>query len=263
MPLNAENWLLELAEDVLARKSLYPEGNTIEGLCGSNWLTLLRDDILGRGSLYPGMETDSTLTITNFLVKLRDNILERGSLYPEIAPSRVYTNLIQDPLMTVMSSWSSNSATNASFVRTLVDGVTVYTGRDGESITSAVTLIQTLRDVFVLDHSYYATAESRVNVGDADDFRSHVIQLGSAGRTSILEKTTDWATVDCVSVAENNHLQNSYFGVNRYFEGEPLATGVIVETRKPMLIDLTEEFGVGNEPTIEWCRENIPFTTNQ
>lgn len=35
--------------------------------------------------------------------------------------------------------------------------------------------------------------------------------------------------------------------------------------KEPLLIDLTEAFGAGNEPTKEWCDVNIPYfigTTN-
>lgn len=33
----------------------------------------------------------------------------------------------------------------------------------------------------------------------------------------------------------------------------------IIKMRKPLVVDLTNEFGVGNEPTLEWCQTNINF----
>lgn len=97
MPLNTENWLLDLGEDIVARKSLYPGSPVIDHLNSINWLLLLRNDILERGTLYPNGGNVGELTSNNFLLKLRDDIVARGTLYPDFsepAPDPELTSLV-------------------------------------------------------------------------------------------------------------------------------------------------------------------------
>lgn len=61
-------------------------------------------------------------------------------------------------------------------------------------------------------------------------------------------------TEEILIAPDNAHLSTSYIYSDTKYPGPPVGT-VFNETFSPLLIDLTQMFGVGNEPTLEQCRE--------
>ena len=69
--------------------------------------------------------------------------------------------------------------------------------------------------------------------------------------------STSWSrsnTEEILIASDNAHLSTSYIYSDTKYPGPPVGT-VFNETFSPLLIDLTQMFGAGNEPTLEQCRE--------
>lgn len=69
--------------------------------------------------------------------------------------------------------------------------------------------------------------------------------------------STSWSrsnTEEILIAPDNAHLSTSYIYSDTKYPGPPVGT-VFNETFSPLLIDLTQMFGAGNEPTLEQCRE--------
>lgn len=69
--------------------------------------------------------------------------------------------------------------------------------------------------------------------------------------------STSWSmlnTKEILIAPDNAHLSTSYIYSDTKYPGPPVGT-VLNETFSPLLIDLTQMFGAGNEPTLEQCRE--------
>ncbi|WNY25857.1 RHS repeat-associated core domain-containing protein [Methanolapillus millepedarum] len=72
------------------------------------------------------------------------------------------------------------------------------------------------------------------------------------------------------SLLEHGHEMDSVSGIFTHHAGDRqeieniLASNMnsdVFAVTEPILIDLTETFGAGNEPDVEWCHENIPYFT--
>lgn len=69
--------------------------------------------------------------------------------------------------------------------------------------------------------------------------------------------STSWSrpnTEEILIAPDNAHVSTSYIYSDAKYPGPPVGT-VFNETFSPLLIDLTQMFGAGNEPTLEQCRE--------
>lgn len=69
--------------------------------------------------------------------------------------------------------------------------------------------------------------------------------------------STSWSmsnTEEILIASDNAHLSTSYIYSDTKYPGPSVGT-VFNETFSPLLIDLTQMFGAGNEPTLEQCRE--------
>lgn len=69
--------------------------------------------------------------------------------------------------------------------------------------------------------------------------------------------STSWSmsnTEEILIAPDNAHLSTSYIYSDTKYPGPPVGT-VFNETFFPLLIDLTQMFGAGNEPTLKQCRE--------
>ena len=81
------------------------------------------------------------------------------------------------------------------------------------------------------------------------------ISLRTAESTD--SNSTSWSmsnTEEILIAPDNAHLSTSYIYSDTKYPGPPVGT-VFNETFSPLLIDLTQMFGAGNEPTLEQCRE--------
>lgn len=112
----------------------------------------------------------------------------------------------------------------------------------------------------IVNHVYYGRHSIKTdgNVGGAD-FRFEWFAGDGAGLNFVFGQNTgnhpDWYTESAiVNVTEVNGT--SY--VIRNFIVNPQAT---LWSDGLMIIDLTAAFGAGNEPSKEWCDENIPYFT--
>lgn len=69
--------------------------------------------------------------------------------------------------------------------------------------------------------------------------------------------STSWSrsnTEEILIASDNAHLSTSYIYSDTKYPGPPVGT-VFNETFSPLLVDLTQMFGAGNEPTLKQCRE--------
>lgn len=81
------------------------------------------------------------------------------------------------------------------------------------------------------------------------------ISLRTAESTD--SNSTSWSmsnTEEILIAPDNAHLSTSYIYSDTKYPGPPVGT-VFNETFSPLLIDLTQMFGAGNEPTLKQCRE--------
>lgn len=152
MNINSENWLSLLAEDILERKSLYPDSDVIPFINSTNWLILLKDDILKRGSLYPSFEAEY-LDSQNWLLKLRDVIIKNASLYPNTGPILVSsikiiaekTELVIGETMQLQAQISPSNAENKNTTWGASSGagkVTITTAGLAKGLSVGTTTIQ-------------------------------------------------------------------------------------------------------------------------
>ena len=69
--------------------------------------------------------------------------------------------------------------------------------------------------------------------------------------------STSWSmsnSEEILIASDNTHMATAYIYSDTKYPGPPVGT-VFNETFSPLLIDLTQMFGAGNEPTLEQCRE--------
>lgn len=93
-------------------------------------------------------------------------------------------------------------------------------------------------------HKYYKYTPSTTKIS----LRS--MESASSDSTSWSMSNTDEILIS----PDNAHLSTSYIYSDTKYPGPPVGT-VFNETFSPLLIDLTQMFGAGNEPTLEQCRE--------
>ena len=124
--------------------------------------------------------------------------------------------------------------------------------------TSTIEQYATLSSSITLNntHKYYGRVEifaTAVN-GESVDIFWPISGEGYFGSVGILQPN-QWDVygiiVDRTNIANGSHglrldYNNNYLTNTAYYDGA-------------MLIDLTEAFGAGNEPSVEWCNKNIPY----
>lgn len=125
-----------------------------------------------------------------------------------------------------------------------------------DSAKSSITLTGTLTDInysiplfndsipITPRHKYYKENQTAIKL-------SYRI-LEAAGGNS-----TSWSTrnaAEILTAPDNAHFSVCYMYSNVEYPGPPVGT-VFNETFNAILVDLTQMFGAGNEPTLEQCRE--------
>lgn len=116
----------------------------------------------------------------------------------------------------------------------------------------------------IVGHKYYGRVEQLVppNTSFADGrFEYFVTDAGGTGNvvfTSFSEAVQDnqWHMYSSIQQFTGLYAQSGYY--MRSFSVNATNTS---KRRNHMIIDLTDAFGEGNEPTKEWCDENIPYFT--
>ncbi len=160
----------------------------------------------------------------------------------------VLTNLIPDP--TMATGWSIGPNTEQSY-------------QGGQSIkligttsTPEVTVNTTASIPLNPSHIYYArvygyqTTKTNATVGFywpiAEPSFQEGIAIKDAGKWQLYSGRTNRSTFSQGNYPFRLDFNNSNIAGTMYFDA-------------PMLIDLTADFGAGNEPSKEWMDSNIPF----
>lgn len=104
--------------------------------------------------------------------------------------------------------------------------------------------------------SSHSASDGRFEMFCGDnEFQANLIY----GNLTEIKTNNEWINSSKIySLQSSTYLTSSYSWQMRNFTVS--ANGACYR-KEPLLIDLTESFGAGNEPTKEWCDENIPYFT--
>lgn len=139
---------------------------------------------------------------------------------------------------------------------------------DTANSSSSATWGQIYKDVSITSgHIYYARVQvkyttSTTHLGALINFKPTSNTSGSAtaqGRSTKSDGT--WEAISARSTLNYDSVRVAFF-LPYTGSGVPISTSLHVYWRHPMLIDLTEAFGAGNEPTQDWCNKNLPYVDN-
>ena len=105
------------------------------------------------------------------------------------------------------------------------------------------------------NHIFYIQGNYRKSGGGKTAMALHNVTLIISGiRCEISNDTDNWVINSCYGV-QNNQSNEEYnlllYGSTTY------VPEMHTDWDNVMLVDLTETFGAGNEPSLEWCDENI------
>lgn len=119
-------------------------------------------------------------------------------------------------------------------------------------------------------HKYYLAGnmsieENGVNVNDivgcSIQFAEKVGNyFGKIVTKNYLEMEKDSKLSAISEVGEDNKFEVQFSFEIKNYENVPKKTSITLEN--PIFVDLTEDFGAGNEPTKEWCDNNIVWTVD-
>lgn len=116
----------------------------------------------------------------------------------------------------------------------------------------------------IYGHKYYGRLmfKSSDNFSAVDaryELRYSDVHGGSLIVVQKTAKSLDWVLLSNIITLPNDNYINQTWGF-RNFTVNATSDSYVDNL---LFIDLTETFGVGNEPSKEWCDENIPFFEGQ
>lgn len=125
-----------------------------------------------------------------------------------------------------------------------------------DSVKSSITLTGTLTDInysiSLFDDSIPITPRHKYYKENQTTVKLSYRVLEAVGGNSISWSTKN--TVEILTAPDNAHFSVCYIYSDTRYPGPPVGT-VFNETFNAILVDLTQMFGAGNEPTLEQCRE--------
>ena len=144
-----------------------------------------------------------------------------------------------------------------------LSGTSVSNGVISFPVTGAIALIQQVVAAPVAGHKYYARlaynapsglSSTVINVQMwANDYVGGFIYFYSAA--TFPQQDGQWRTLSAVSEAPSSPASGDWV-----FRSYVYAGNVACQMKELFLIDLTEIFGAGNEPTKEWCDASIGYS---
>jgi len=163
------------------------------------------------------------------------------------------TNLIKNGDLTGdTTGWSTSSST----VNNSINGTITSDGLYIEDTSTTDGFWNYYHTTFTTDHVYYASVKNKLMSVADDDYSSFQLQIRNADGSANY-------------IAKNDTTSNDYQKLSVYWTSDgtdsavQIGTGetyiVTVYAKDVILVDLTEAFGAGNEPTKEWCDRNISY----
>lgn len=139
---------------------------------------------------------------------------------------------------------------------------------DTVNSSSSATWGQIYKDVSITaGHIYYARVQvkyttSTTHTGALINFKPTSNTSGDATAQGQSTKSNGtWEAISARGTLNYDSVRVAFF-LPYTGSGVPISTSLHVYWRHPMLIDLTEAFGAGNEPTQDWCNKNLPYVDN-
>jgi len=165
-----------------------------------------------------------------------------------IAGGRKFKNLIPNGNFTNgIDGWSSTSSTISAANNTL------YVTGDGSSMYAYVYTQDKIITPFV-GQKIYLCAKVKVTNDACQEVRIYTINMRGE---SIYNPTKDKDyTISSIAV-QTNEIPTRVYIYSRYIDVST-AEGKVTELKEIIAVDLTAEFGAGNEPDLAWCDANIP-----
>ena len=168
------------------------------------------------------------------------------------------TNLIADPSFE-NNGWQANSNVNSLIGDTSIkyDGnqsVKLTSGTDGECLITAATYPS-----LVQNHIYYCFVY-KYETGTISNIQfywpvAEPSLSGGNSHTSVTPVASQWVRYSCRNSRNSWSSGNYQFRIDYENAGQSRTCWL----DGCVLIDLTADFGSGNEPDLEWCDNNIPF----
>ena len=162
------------------------------------------------------------------------------------------TNLIQNPDFTPSAAGWNNGVYDATHALYGTHSLRL----DGTTDTAEVVAATTATIAFSQSHIYYVRCYTYHTAGTPTvevwwplvEPYSPAVYEGTGAPNQWVMHSAVKTRQDCPSGLHQARLDNNNgnAAVSVWFDGA-------------MIIDLTEAFGAGNEPTKDWCDENIPF----
>jgi len=111
--------------------------------------------------------------------------------------------------------------------------------------------------LYSLNHKYYIKASARVITDSCRRLIHRTFGASPTDTTIEYPVQNTWYTMSNVFTVASEPTSVQYFG-HSYVDATT-AVGKVMELKEVIAIDLTAMFGVGNEPTKEWCDANINY----
>lgn len=109
-----------------------------------------------------------------------------------------------------------------------------------------------------VNHVIYSSAYYRKSGGGTSKFVFYDITNSAfaiSGSDSFSDDTTTWTRISIYGSNTSSNVLNTII----YGASSTYVEGMYTEWDNVLTVDLTETFGAGNEPTKEWCDENIEW----
>lgn len=105
------------------------------------------------------------------------------------------------------------------------------------------------------DKVYY---RCKVMVTNSDCIKIVIRSSGAETAAIINNPIIDtWYTISCVKAVGST---SANFSPSHYYTTAQISDGKVCQVKECGIINLTAQFGAGNEPTKEWCDTNIAIT---
>lgn len=234
--------------------------DSMTATCGAN-TTLPSNTLIRTGYDFLGWSTSSTATSASYTAGGTYNGSSDVTLYAVWELSKYDVTLDANGGLVPEQLEVENLVTDSNFESESVFSSTSdsYFGSRSLKLSGTSVAEIPLRIQPIVGHKYYARQyyKSNGNVGAAD-CRFELYAGDGAGLNWVFgynnDATTEWSMVS--GICSTDVLNGSNYRIRTFVvnaSGTVWVDGV-------MLIDLTDTFGAGNEPTVEWCDENIPYT---
>lgn len=181
-----------------------------------------------------------------YIKTVPDGVLPKATLDSYGGKSLVWNQLINNPEFSDGTSWGAKSGSMS-----YSDGVATYMVAEKYN---AARLEQTLSHGLIVGHKYF----SRVYVNLIHE-SNVVLRIGgsySAHRVTL--KQDVWSEIYYVRNATEDDASVSFFRVFIPTDGEEWNVGDTWKVKSPLVVDLTQMFGAGNEPTADEFNAMFP-----